>query len=232
LSDLLQRTLGERIALKTILADGVWSTFVDPNQLENALINLALNARDAMPRGGNLVIETANRTLADSDIAAFQERVEPGEYVAITVMDTGCGMDAPTLARVFDPFFTTKEVGKGTGLGLSQVYGFCRQSGGHAQIESESGHGTSVRIFLPRQALAGGLTERSQGQFAGAGGRESILLVEDDEGVRAYTTEALRELGYRVAEASNGKAALSILDNAQSLDLLLTDVVMPGEYNG
>ncbi|MGO9423157.1 PAS domain S-box protein [Roseiarcus sp.] len=233
LSDLLQRTLGERIVLKTLLADGVWSAFVDPNQLENALINLALNARDAMPRGGSLVIQTANRTLGEADVAALPERIEPGDYVAIAVMDTGAGMDAPTLARAFDPFFTTKEVGKGTGLGLSQVYGFCRQSGGHAQIESEPGHGTTVRMFLPRQtALSGGATERAQVQFTGAGGRESILLVEDDDGVRAYTTEALRELGYRVAEAPNGKAALAILDDAPSVDLMLTDVVMPGEYNG
>ena len=233
LSDLLQRTLGESIVLKTLLTGGGWSTFVDPNQLENALINLALNARDAMPRGGSLVIETVNRSLADADVAAFPERVEPGEYVAIAVMDTGAGMDAATLARAFDPFFTTKDVGKGTGLGLSQVYGFCRQSRGHAQIESEPGHGTTVRMFLPREtALAGERPECAEAQFAGAGGKESILIVEDDDGVRAYTTEALRELGYRVAEASSGKAALTILENAPHLDLLLTDVVMPGDTNG
>jgi PAS domain S-box-containing protein len=233
LSDLLQRTLGELIVLKTILADGVWSAFVDPNQLESALINLALNARDAMPRGGSLVIETLNRSVGETEVADFSERVEPGDYVAIAVMDTGAGMDAATLARAFDPFFTTKDVGKGTGLGLSQVYGFCRQSGGHAQIESRPGHGTTVRMFLPRQAaLPSELAARSEVQFAGGGGRESILLVEDDDGVRAYATEALRELGYRVAEAPSGKAALTILDHAPRLDLLLTDVVMPGEYNG
>ena len=233
LGDLLQRTLGEPIVLKTLLADGVWSTFVDPNQLENALINLALNARDAMPRGGSLVIETANYSLGEADVAALPERMEPGDYVAIAVMDTGAGMDMGTLARAFDPFFTTKDVGKGTGLGLSQVYGYCRQSGGHAQIVSEPGRGTTVRMFLPRQSgAAGGREERAEARFAGAGGRESILLVEDDDGVRAFTTEALRELGYRVADASSGKAALSILDDAPAVDLLLTDVVMPGDCNG
>ncbi len=148
-------------------------------------------------------------------------------------MDTGVGMDAETLARAFDPFFTTKEVGKGTGLGLSQVYGFCRQSGGHVQIESEPGRGTTVRMFLPRQAaFSAGLAERNRAELDRPGGRESILLVEDDDGVRAYAMEALRELGYRVAEASSGKAALDVLDSAPNLDLLLTDVVMPGDYNG
>jgi PAS domain S-box-containing protein len=233
ITDLLQRTLGEPITLRTILADRVWNAFVDPNQLENALINLALNARDAMPRGGSLVIETGNRTLDETDVATFAERVEPGDYLSIAVMDTGAGMDADTRARAFDPFFTTKEVGKGTGLGLSQVYGFCRQSGGYAQIESSPGRGATVRMFLPRQSgPSAERAEPSEAPFAGAGGRESILLVEDDDGVRAFASEALRDLGYRVAEASGGKAALSILDTAHDLNLLLTDVVMPGEYNG
>ncbi len=233
ISDLLQRTLGEQIALRTILADHVWNAFVDPNQLENALINLALNARDAMPRGGSLVIETANRTLDAADVASFAEQVEAGEYLSIAVMDTGAGMDPETRARAFDPFFTTKDVGKGTGFGLSQVYGFCRQSGGYAEIESSPGRGATVRMFLPRQSAPfAELAEPSEASFAGAGGRESILLVEDDDGVRAFASETLRDLGYRVAEASSGKAALSILDNAHDLNLLLTDVVMPGGYNG
>jgi PAS domain S-box-containing protein len=224
---------GETIALTTLLADGVWRAYVDPNQLESALLNLALNARDAMPRGGRLIIETANRRLEARDVAVFAERVEPGEYVMIAVMDTGAGMDAETLARACDPFFTTKDVGKGVGLGLSQVYGFCRQSGGELKIESEPGRGATVRMFLPRQtAPASGLAERNRAEFDRPGGRESILLVEDDDGVRAYATEALRDLGYRVAEASSGKAALTVLDGAPNLDLLLTDVVMPGEYNG
>ncbi len=233
LSDLLQRTLGEPIALKTLLADGLWSAHVDPNQLESALVNLALNARDAMPRGGRLVLETANRRLEAQDVRAFAERVDPGEYVTIAVMDTGVGMDAETLAKARDPFFTTKDVGLGAGLGLSQVYGFCRQSGGDLRIESEPGRGTTVRMFLPRQTgLSPELVARNDMEFARPGGRESILLVEDDDGVRAYVTEALRDLGYRVAEASSGRAALTVLDSAPGLDLLLTDVVMPGDYNG
>ncbi len=233
IGDLLQRTLGQPISLKTILPNPIWNAYVDPNQLESALVNLALNARDAMPRGGRLIIETADRRLDANEAASFAERVEPGEYVTITVMDTGVGMDAETLARAFDPFFTTKEVGKGTGLGLSQVYGFCHQSGGHVQIESEPGRGTTVRMFLPRQAApSSGLAERNRAELDRPGGRESILLVEDDDSVRAYAMEALRELGYRVAEASSGKAALTVLDGAPKLDLLLTDVVMPGDYNG
>jgi signal transduction histidine kinase len=152
ISDLLQRTLGEQIAMETILGEALWNAFVDPNQLENALINLALNARDAMPRGGKLVIETANRFLDAAAIASLPERIVPGEYVMIAVADTGVGMDEDTRKRAFDPFFTTKEIGKGTGLGLSQVYGFTRQSAGQAQIESELDRGTVVKIYLPRQS--------------------------------------------------------------------------------
>ena len=162
--DLLQRTLGEQIALETILGDGLWNAFVDPNQLENALINLALNARDAMPRGGKLIIETANRFLDAANVAALPERIEPGEYVMIAVADTGVGMDEATRKRAFDPFFTTKEIGKGTGLGLSQVYGFTRQSAGHVQIESELGqrHGRQDLSSAPigrAGGLAGGRPE-------------------------------------------------------------------------
>ena len=232
LCDLLQHTLGERIALKTILADGIWNAFVDPNQLENALINLALNARDAMPEGGRLVIETANRRLATADVAGLPEPVEPGDFVMIAVMDTGHGMDEATVARAFDPFFTTKEIGKGTGLGLSQVYGFTRQSGGCVEIESAPGRGAAVRLYLPRQANSFGMEDPPPADLARPGGRESILVVEDDDGVRAYATEALRELGYRVAEAPSGKVALGVLNSVPRLDLLLTDVIMPGEYNG
>ena len=231
--DLLQRTLGEQIALETILGDRLWNAFVDPNQLENALINLALNARDAMPRGGRLVIETANRFLDAAAIASLPEPIEPGEYVMIAVADTGVGMDEGTRKRAFDPFFTTKEIGKGTGLGLSQVYGFTRQSSGQVQIESELEKGTVVRIYLPRQSSAAAeFREGDRKPFAGAVGRESVLVVEDDDAVRAYTAEILRELGYSVAEASSAKAALAILEKAERLDLLLTDVVMPGDMNG
>jgi PAS domain S-box-containing protein len=231
--DLLQRTLGEQITLETVLAEGLWNAFVDPNQLENALINLALNARDAMPRGGKLVIETANRFLDAAFIGPLPEPIEPGEYVMIAVADTGVGMDEGTRKRAFDPFFTTKETGKGTGLGLSQVYGFSRQSSGLAQIESELDQGTVVNIYLPRQSGAPmDLKEDHRKPLAHAVGRESVLVVEDDDAVRAYTAEILRELGYSVAEASSAKAALAILRNKKQLDLLLTDVVMPGDMNG
>src|SRR5208337_1879502 len=163
----------------------IWNAYVDPNQLESALVNLALNARDAMPRGGRLIIETADRRLDANEAASFAERVEPGEYVTITVMDTGVGMDAETLARAFDPFFTTKEIGKGTGLGLSQVYGFTRQSSGYVRIESELGKGTVVKIYLPRQSSApADLKESDRKPFAQAVGRESVLVVEDDDAVR------------------------------------------------
>ena len=231
--DLLQRTLGEQIVLETLLADGLWNAFVDPNQLENALINLALNARDAMPRGGKLVIETANRFLDAAFVASLPERIEPGEYVMIAVADTGVGMDESTRKRAFDPFFTTKEIGKGTGLGLSQVYGFTRQSSGQVQIETELNKGTVVKIYLPRQSGATvDFKENRRKPFARAVGRESVLVVEDDDAVRAYTAEILRDLGYRVAEVSSAKAAMAILQSAEELDLLLTDVVMPGNING
>ena len=233
LFDLLRRTLGEPIALETNLSDRLWNAFVDPNQLENALINLALNARDAMPRGGKLTIETANSFLDAARVASLPERIEPGEYVMIAVADTGAGMDDATRMRAFDPFFTTKDIGKGTGLGLSQVYGFTRQSAGHVQIESELGRGTVVKIYLPRQSSApSDLRERDRTPFARAQGRESVLVVEDDDAVRAYTAEILRELGYSVSEASSGKAALEVLENVKELDLLLTDVVLPGGMNG
>jgi PAS domain S-box-containing protein len=231
--DLLQRTLGEQIALETTLGEALWNAFVDPNQLENALINLALNARDAMPRGGKLVIETANRLLDAPFVGSLPERIEPGEYVMIAVADTGVGMDETTRKRAFDPFFTTKEIGKGTGLGLSQVYGFTRQSSGQVQIESELDKGTVVKIYLPRQSGAPTDPKKDNRKpSARAVGRESVLVVEDDDAVRAYTAEILRELGYRVAEASGAKAALAMLEDAGQLDLLLTDVVMPGDMNG
>ena len=233
IADWMQRTLGEQIALETVLAKGLWNAFVDPNQLENALINLALNARDAMPRGGKLVIETANRFLDAAFVGSLPEPIEPGEYVMIAVADTGAGMDEDTRKRAFDPFFTTKEIGKGTGLGLSQVYGFTRQSAGQAQIESQPDRGTVVRIYLPRQSAAPAASKEVERKpCVQAGGRESVLVVEDDDAVRAYTAEILRELGYRVTESSSGKAALAVLKDGEQLDLLLTDVVMPGDMNG
>ena len=221
------------MALETVLAGGLWRAFADPHELENALINLALNARDAMPDGGKLTIETANTYLDHAYIGTLSEPVELGQYVMIAVADTGAGMDPATLERAFDPFFTTKEVGKGTGLGLSQVYGFVRQSGGHVKIYSERGEGTTVKVYLRRhtgeeEAIAGhGQAESASGAI----GTETVLVVEDDEGLRTYATEVLREFGYQVLEARNGKTALQLLETNR-VDLLFTDVVMPGGMNG
>jgi CheY-like chemotaxis protein len=230
---LLRRSLGEPISLETVLAGGLWLAFADPNQLENAILNLALNARDAMPEGGKLTIETANASLDHAYVETLSEPVAPGQYVMIAVADTGSGMDRATRARAFDPFFTTKEVGKGTGLGLSQVYGFARQSAGHVKIYSEIGEGTVIKIYLPRRLGAEEETTADGApDAAGFVGTESVLVVEDDDALRAYTSEILRELGYRVLEAANGKSALEILGKDVAVDLLLTDVVMPGGVNG
>ena len=230
LSDLLKRALGELIQLKTISGPYLWPVEADPNQIESALLNLAVNARDAMAEGGTLTIETANAHL-DSGYAAACGDVAPGNYVMIAVSDTGTGMAPPVLARIFEPFFTTKEIGRGTGLGLSQVYGFVKQSGGHVEVLSEQGQGTTVKIYLPRFAgEADGMQEdkaASADRLAPAG--ETILVVEDDDGVRAYSVEILRDLGYHVLEAADGQAALSLIGaSAQPIDLLFTDVVMPG----
>ena len=227
--DLLRRTIGETIILDIALQADLWPTFADPNQLENALLNLALNARDAMPEGGRLTIETANCTLDRAYVAGLPEPLAPGPYVAIAVIDTGAGMDPATRERAFDPFFTTKEVGKGTGLGLSQVYGFARQSAGHARLDSEVGRGSRVTIYLPRHAgdPEAAPTRTTPGRVQ-VGGTETVLLVEDEGALRAYTSEILRELGYRVVEAATGGAALTALDEGAAVDLLLTDVVMPG----
>jgi CheY-like chemotaxis protein len=205
----------------------------DPNQLENAILNLAVNARDAMPGGGKLTVETANVHLDRGYVSANAE-VVTGQYVAICVTDTGAGMDAETVERAFEPFFTTKEVGKGTGLGLSMVYGFVKQSGGHLQIYSEVGQGTSVKIYLPRRLGEGPEAEVAAVEEAPEGAQdETILVCEDDEDVRAYTVEVLRELGYRVIEAADGHAALRLLqDREQRVDLLFTDVVLPGGMTG
>jgi PAS domain S-box-containing protein len=231
--DLLRRTLGETVELETVLAAGLWRTFVDANQLENALLNLALNARDAMAEGGKLTIETANCFLDNAYVASLPEPVAAGQYVMIAVADTGSGMDKPTRERAFDPFFTTKEVGKGTGLGLSQVYGFARQSAGHVKIYSEVGEGAIIKIYLPRHlGAAQETTSEDLPDAARWVGTESILVVEDEDALRSYTCEILRELGYRVLEAASGAAALEIIENGAAVDLLLTDVVMPGGLNG
>jgi len=228
LTDLLQRTLGERIALETVSTPGLWLAKADPAELESALLNVAINARDAMPDGGKLTIETANVWLDDKYVTALTEPVPPGQYVMVAVADTGHGMDRQTLDRVFEPFFTTKEVGKGTGLGLSQVYGFVRQSGGHIRIYSEPSAGTVIKIYLPREVDPHAKASQPQIENAPDGGSETILVVEDHDGLREYSTSVLRELGYRVLEASEGGEALELLTAGQDVHLLFTDVVLPG----
>ena len=231
--ELLRRTLGEAVSLETVLAGGLWRTQVDANQLENALVNLAVNARDAMPNGGKMTIETANSYLDEGYVDALAEPVRAGQYVMIAVADSGIGMDQATLERVFEPFFTTKGVGKGTGLGLSQVYGFVRQSAGHVKIYSELGEGTTVKIYLPRHAGAEHPEEIDALDGASrAIGAESILVVEDDDALRVYGVEVLSDLGYSVLAASNAAVALEIIDRGHPIDVLFTDVVMPGGMNG
>jgi PAS domain S-box-containing protein len=232
--EFLRRTLGETVSLETALAAGLWRAHADPHQLENALINLTLNARDAMPEGGKVTIETANCYLDESYVSSIPEPVDVGQYVMIAVADTGTGMDPITVERAFEPFFTTKDVGRGTGLGLSQVYGFVRQSAGHVKVYSELDEGTTVKIYLPRYLGAEEHVEDAeQSQAAnGAIGTETILVVEDDDALRSYTVETLAELGYRVLPATNGAVALEILDSGNDIDLLFTDVVMPGGLNG
>jgi PAS domain S-box-containing protein len=231
--DLLRRAIGETIALETVLGNDLWRMYADANQLENALLNIGFNARDAMPTGGKLIIETANASLDKAYTSSLSEDVDPGEFVMIAITDTGVGMDKTTQGRAFDPFFTTKEVGKGTGLGLSQVYGFARQSAGHVAIHSEVGQGTTVKIYLPRSASEAGLPIIAEpNQHSGSRGVETILVVEDDDELRKFASGVLKELGYQVVSAGSGAAALEILSGSHRVDLLLTDVVMPGGING
>jgi nitrogen-specific signal transduction histidine kinase len=228
ISELLRRTLAEAIAIETLLAGGLWRCFVDPNQLESALLNIAVNARDAMPDGGKLTIETGN-TYLDEEYAAVHEDVSPGQYVLLAVTDTGTGMSPEIMAHALEPFFTTKESGKGTGLGLSQVYGFVKQSGGHVKLYSELGLGTTVKIYLPRSTSVS-LPDRGPGRSASIlpGNGETVLLVEDDVEVRDFSASALAHLGYRVLEAPEGSTALKILAEHSEIALLLTDVGLPG----
>jgi PAS domain S-box-containing protein len=231
MSELLHRSLGETIGVETVLAAGLWKTEVDPNQLESALLNLAVNARDAMPDGGKLTIETANAHI-DEGYALVHAEVAVGQYIVVSVSDTGCGMDKEIMSRVLEPFYTTKEPGKGTGLGLSQVYGFVKQSGGHVKLYSEPGHGTTVKIYLPRRYGEDSDIPSESGAAPEGTAQETILLVEDDRDVRAYSAEILRELGYRVIEASDGPSALRMLHSEPNVDLLFTDIVLPGGQTG
>ena len=230
--ELLRRTLGETVEIAIKRSEGLPLIMADPGQIENALLNLAINARDAMPDGGQLFIETA-RAEIDSDYAAAQGDVAPGRYITLAVTDTGTGMTPEVRQRAFEPFYTTKGFGAGSGLGLSMVYGFVKQSGGHVQLYSEPGHGTTVRLFLPEHASA-----KSAGADRGIASlerepmRKTVLVVEDDSRVRLVSVRRLKELGYAVIEAESGPAALRVFDRGESIDVLFTDIVMPGGMTG
>lgn len=231
MDSLLRRTLRENIDIETVYARGLWLSEVDPGQLEGALLNLAINARDAMPEGGKLTIETAN-TLLDQTYADGHDEVLPGQYVMISVSDTGTGMTPEVAWRAFEPFFTTKQIGKGSGLGLSMVFGFAKQSGGHVKIYSEIGEGSTVKLYLPRALSADNTVYDGHLAPQAEGGKENILLVEDDPLVREHVTGQLRALGYQVHVARHADEAHDILKLLSNIDLLFTDVVMPGSMNG
>jgi two-component system NtrC family sensor kinase len=238
MSDLLRRTIGETVTIETVLAGGLWKTAVDPNQLENAILNLAVNSRDAMPDGGRLTIETANCHLDERYAETASEDVRPGQYTMVAVTDSGHGMSRDVISRAFDPFFTTKPAGAGTGLGLSMVYGFAKQSGGHIGVYSEVGEGTTIKLYFPRLAeqssVPSWIVEQPAAPAPSPDGSESILVVEDDEQVNRFAAEALEERGYRVMTAPDGPAALRLLEQTADtpIDLLLTDVVLPHGMNG
>ena len=228
---LLTRTLGENITIEMSLAPNVWPVQIDRAQFEAVIANLATNARDAMPRGGALLIDTRNGRL-DAAYAAAHTDVTPGDYVVVEVSDSGTGMTPEILSRIFEPFFTTKEQGKGTGLGLSMVFGFMKQSGGHITVYSESGKGTTFRLYLPRVRTPSAAREERSEQPASLGGSETILVVEDNAGLRRIVVRQLGEAGYRVLEAPDAEAAMTIIDLPEPIHLLLTDVVMPGAMDG
>ena len=230
MEELLRRTIGESVRLEMVTAGGLWQTLCDPHQLESAILNLAINARDAMPDGGKLTIETCNAHL-DNAYAAQQRDLRPGQYICICVTDTGTGMSADIIAKAFEPFFTTKPIGQGTGLGLSMIYGFARQSEGYARLYSEPGQGTTVKLYLPRyygeaeedETLSGGLGDEHRAEQG-----EVVLVVEDETAVRDLVVEVLQELGYRAVEAADGLAGLKLLQSDMRVDLLVTDIGLPG----
>jgi len=232
IEDLVRRTVGPTLQIDVAMADGLWTTLVDPHQLENALLNLCINARDAMPDGGRLTIETANQALDEP--AARERDLTPGQYVSLSVTDSGTGMTPEVMRRAFDPFFTTKPLGEGTGLGLSMVYGFARQSGGQVRIRSEIGRGTTVCIHLPRHAGRGsGYAAAKPAETAARAGQgETVLVVDDESTVRMLVAEVLDELGYTAIEAADGAAGLRVLQSGARVDLLVTDVGLPGGLNG
>jgi CheY-like chemotaxis protein/anti-sigma regulatory factor (Ser/Thr protein kinase) len=234
---MLTRTVGDTIVVETILGSGVWPTYVDVSQLENAIVNLVVNARDAMPDGGRITIETANASLDEAYSRQFGD-VAPGQYVLLSVTDTGTGISPDHLSKVFEPFFTTKSAQTRTGLGLAMIYGFVKQSKGHIRLYSEVGHGTTAKIYLPRMigaaraesVPAAARVESAQSPTARPG--EVVLMVEDDEDVLDSTVTLLRELGYSVLAARNGPAALAQLQGSERVDILFTDVVLPQGMNG
>jgi CheY-like chemotaxis protein len=232
MEELIRRTMGPAVVVEVVAAGGLWATLVDPNQLENALLNLCINARDAMLDGGRLTIETGNRWLDDR--AARDRDLPAGQYVSLCVSDTGPGMPPDVIARAFDPFFTTKPPGQGTGLGLSMIYGFVRQSGGQARIYSEQGQGTMVCLYLPRHL---GETEGAErlpdlAEAPRAERGETVLVVDDEPAVRMLVTEVLEDLGYVAIEAADGPSGLKLLQSDRRIDLLVSDVGLPGGMNG
>jgi len=225
IEDLLQRTLGEHIQLERSFTEDLWTALTDANQLENAVLNLAINSRDAMPEGGRLKIETANVHLDEADTSSLED-VDPGDYVMVAISDTGAGMAADVTAKAIEPFFTTKPVGEGTGLGLSMVYGFVKQARGHMHINSEVGQGTTVQLYLPRALQDAVVLERSTREVPRGQG-ETILIVEDDATVRLILADVLRELGYNVLQAADARPAIPILQSDRRIDLMMSDVVLP-----
>jgi CheY-like chemotaxis protein len=232
MEELIRRTVGPEIEVEAVKAVGLWPTLVDPPQLENALLNLCINARDAMPEGGRITIETANRWLDDH--AARERDLPVGQYLSLSVSDTGTGMAPEVIAKAFDPFFTTKPTGQGTGLGLSMIYGFARQSGGQVQIYSEVGEGTTVCIYLPRHygELGGDESELDLATAPRAEQGETVLVVDDEASVRVLVTEVLEDLGYLAVEAADGPSGLKVLQSDLRVDLMITDVGLPGGMNG
>lgn len=232
MEELIRRTVGPQITLEVVTAGGLWPALIDASQLESALLNLCINARDAMPEGGRITIETANKWLDDR--TAKERDLSPGQYLSVCVTDTGTGMTSDVIARAFDPFFTTKPLGQGTGLGLSMVYGFVRQSGGQVRIYSEVGSGTTMCLYLPRhhgaspETVASTATAKTTRERTG----KTVLVVDDEPSVRMLVTEVLEEHGYGGIEASDGPSGLRVLESDARIDLLITDVGLPGGLNG
>jgi CheY-like chemotaxis protein len=232
MEELFRRSIGPEIHLEVVTAGGLWQAYLDPAQLESSLLNLCINARDAMPGGGRITIETANKWLDDN--AAREHDLPPGQFVSLCVTDTGTGMTPDIIAKAFDPFFTTKPIGQGTGLGLSMVYGFVRQSGGQVRVYSEVGHGTTMCLYFPRHHGAAVtedvVSDRTTVPRAQLG--ETVLIVDDEPTVRMLVADVLQELGYTVLEAYDGASGLKILQSGARLDLVITDVGLPGGLNG